>query len=333
MTSIGTPLTHVDNAGPAVLIVGYVLLPLSFIVVLLRLYTKIALTNRRMGFDDLFIGIAFIIQMVYNITFTNGVHWGLGRHLSNLSDVQRENALKWITLSEPFAVLSSMFGRIGFAFYLLNLVAPSDGVQRNLLKVVMVFQFIANVAVVIQILAQCGTHLSAQWDPVAAATATCQSPLVETYFGYVQSSINSVCDLILTILPLLVIKRLQLSTRVKIGLLGLLCLSMFAFVASLIKAVSISNLSVRNNFTYNMAFLVICCTVENNLVIIGASIPTLKPLLKVVTGGSTAQSYGSRTGTRNVINGKSVPGGDIQSNVMITRKMDVTVVHEEYESA
>lgn len=44
------------------------------------------------------------------------------------------------------------------------------------------------------------------------------------------------------------------------------------------KAVEIKNLSYRNDFTYNMVILQICSVVENNVVIIAASIPKLRAL-------------------------------------------------------
>lgn len=220
--------------------------------------------------------------------------------------------------------------------HVINIIGLTENSYRNILRAVIVAQLIANIAVVAQLLSQCGSHVAAMWSPALAATTTCQSPLVETYFGYVQSSVNSVCDLALTIIPLLVVKQLHLSTRTKFGLLGLLCLSLFAFVASLIKAISVKNLAVRNNFSYNMAFLTICCTVENNLVVIGASIPTLKPLLRALTGQNSSDGgkyydqnpSGKETagaGTRILIVGSSKAG---KRDEGITCKTDI-VVHEE----
>ncbi|KAF2148577.1 hypothetical protein K461DRAFT_324883 [Myriangium duriaei CBS 260.36] len=335
------PAQATGNVGPALLVVQWVLLPISFVVLCLRFATKLVFVKRPLHLDDLFIALAFVVLLCFNISNQIGVHYGVGRHLFSLSDADREQTLKWIVITEPFAVLSSMFGRIGFAIYLLNLIGPTDHIQRGLLRAVMVLQVVFNVLVVIQLLGQCGKNISAMWDPAVEAIATCQSPLVETNIGYVQSSINSACDLILTVLPFMVVSQLHLSMRTKIGLAGLLCLSMFAFVASLIKAVSIKNLAVRNNFSYNMAFLSICCAIEDNLVIIGASIPTLKPLLKLVTGSSTKGSYGDNTGTKRTTQYKSGAGNTthVKSTIggqdpmviqdVITRKTDVIVVLEE----
>lgn len=87
-------------------------------------------------------------------------------------------------------------------------------------------------------------------------------------------------------LPFAVINALTRSTRLKFGLFGLLCLSIFSFVASVIKGVTIHELTVRNDTSYSVAVLLICSTIENNLVIIGGSIPTLKALFRWLFGPS-----------------------------------------------
>lgn len=134
------------------------------------------------------------MQAGYNAVFTVALHWGLGKHLADLDAQHRVKALMWIVISEPFAVLSSMFGRVGFAVYLLALLGPRDSAQRWALQAIVMVQVLANTATAVQILAQCGLKIAAQWDPVVAATAKCQSPLVETYFGYVQSCEWFSCD-------------------------------------------------------------------------------------------------------------------------------------------
>jgi len=75
-------------------------------------------------------------------------------------------------------------------------------------------------------------------------------------------------------------------------------LGIFAMVGSVVKTVLLKSVGNQGDYTYNTSFLIIWWTIELYLVIIAASIPTLKPLLTKTkaTGTSTAQkSYGLRS--------------------------------------
>ena len=103
-----------------------------------------------------------------------------------------------------------------------NIIGNSSRWQRVSLHVTWVLQAVINIVCLVMIYTQCGTHVSALWG---ATTAKCLSPLVQTNFGYFQSAFNSLSDAFLTVLPAIVILRLQVTTPVKIGLVFLLCLS------------------------------------------------------------------------------------------------------------
>ena len=54
--------------------------------------------------------------------------------------------------------------------------------------------------------------------------------------------------------------------------------SIFAMVACIVKTVELKTLGSRTDFTYNVSSFIIWLSVENYVVIIAASIPTLRPL-------------------------------------------------------
>jgi len=114
---------------------------------------------------------------------------------------------------------------MSFAAFLLGVIGSSSKPQRITLWTIIVVDTIINVIVAVQIYAQCGTHLAAKWTPALAAIYSCQDPSVETNLGYAQASLNSLCDLMLTVLPITIIRRLNMPTGTKIGLGALLALS------------------------------------------------------------------------------------------------------------
>lgn len=85
---------------------------------------------------------------------------------------------------ELFVIITSVFGRISFCAFLLYIISPTDlGKKRTLYGVIGV-QLIANLVCLIQIYAQCGGKVAALWDFSVAASANCQSPMVQTVVGY-----------------------------------------------------------------------------------------------------------------------------------------------------
>ena len=149
-------------------------------------------------------------------------HYGWGRHAIYLSDTDRVNANKWIFISQGFGVISPMFGRLSFCFYLHCIIGRTSRWQRNSLYVLGTLQLAINIVCIVMIYTQCGVHVKALWGE---ETAVCLSHDVQTDYGYFQSAFNSLSDLYLTVLPAYIVWKLQLKTPVKAGIAALLCLS------------------------------------------------------------------------------------------------------------
>lgn len=66
---------------------------------------------------------------------------------------------------------------------------------------------------------------SGLWNYAVAAHAHCQSPMVETIIGYIQSALNSLSDVVLTVLPAVVLWNLNMPLGQRIGLGATLTLS------------------------------------------------------------------------------------------------------------
>jgi len=90
----------------------------------------------------------------------------------------------------------------------------------------------------------------------------------------------------MAVAALLMLSTLYVDT--KDANISILTTELSALAASIVKAIEIKNLSFRNDFTWNMVSLQLWAVTENNIVIIAASIPTLRPLLR-----KTQRSYPS----------------------------------------
>ena len=110
---------------------------------------------------------------------------GLGSHFDSLSPAQQQVVLKLIVAGvELFSIVTSFFGRLSFCAFLLYVISPTDTAKSRALWSVVGIQIVANLVCLIQIYSQCGNKVEALWDFSVAATAQCQSPMVQTLIGY-----------------------------------------------------------------------------------------------------------------------------------------------------
>ncbi|KAF1352603.1 hypothetical protein BDV97DRAFT_150728 [Delphinella strobiligena] len=302
-----------DGHGTFLVVFAWCFLVTSTLIVALRFWVRCTRIHR-ICLDDWFMLASLVSEYLHTILICVGYTYGLGRHIASLSDYNRMHAVKYIIMIQAFAITTSALGRTSFAIFLLQLVGPSKRWQKAFLWGVVTLQLVVTIPTLIQIYTQCGTHLSAMWDPAVAAHHSCDSPNIQTIIGFVQSGLNSLCDLVLTILPCFILWQLHMPIGTKIGLGAVLTLSIFAFGASIVKAVEIKNLGGRSDFTWAFMYLSIWVIVENNVVIYAATIPTLRPIMKR-KHGSTASAY-THGGTkhRNPYNTYLSGGEDTSGN-------------------
>lgn len=170
--------------------------------------------------------------------------------------------------------MSPAFARIAFCMYMLKFIGTSKR-KRNLCYFIMVSQLVINIGTMIEVLISC-EHLAQLWD--FRLQGRCWSPKVQAYLGFFQGAWNSTSDLVLTILPVMIIRNLNMELRTRIALCVVLGLSVLAMIACIVKTVELRSLGDRVDFTYNTANFVIWFTIEEYIVIIAASIPTIRPL-------------------------------------------------------
>ncbi|KAK5127752.1 hypothetical protein LTR08_004212 [Meristemomyces frigidus] len=87
------------NRGLRGLATDWTLASISCIIVLLRLYAK-GIIIRKLGWDDLLTSLALLTALGHAIAMTEAFHYGWGRHVMYLSDLDRTNATKWIFISQ-----------------------------------------------------------------------------------------------------------------------------------------------------------------------------------------------------------------------------------------
>lgn len=238
-------------------------------------------------------------------------------------------AMKWEYLAQPAGIMSPALSRIAFCMYMLKFVGTSKN-KRNLFYFIIVSQLIINLGTMVEVLISC-EHFAQLWD--SRLHGRCWSPKIQAYLGFFQggkstrfSSLcshpnrppawNSTSDLVLTVLPITILKNLNMELRTKVALCILMGLSFFAMIACIVKTVELRALGDRMDFTHGTANFVIWFTIEQYIVIIAASVPTIRPLaLRLSQNWKNRTPSGTANGSRRPARRPeppSPPGGNDQ---------------------
>ena len=176
------------------------------------------------------------------------VSWGFGRHLKTLEPSRSIQALKYDYIQQPFHVMSSCFGRISFALFLVEIIQKFIARKRFLYSL-MALQFAVNGSTAILIMAQC-RPVQALWN--RKIENNCLSPRVQEYYSFFQGcrsryrpadsgdafllirpAVNVITDFILAVFPATFIWQLNMKLRKKIGLTLVLGLGILSVSAQL----------------------------------------------------------------------------------------------------
>ncbi|KAL2013973.1 hypothetical protein VTN00DRAFT_1498 [Thermoascus crustaceus] len=266
-----------SDLGPGILIAIWVELGVSGVVLLVRLFAQFRI-HRKVVLDDYLMIMAWLSQVVNNVLITRAVSWGLGRHAFYLSQEQRMHAVRYEYLAASWAVVAPAFGRISFAVFLLVFLGLLTTVRRIVLWSLIVLQVVANVLAIIVMYAQC-SPVSRIWDPTKPGS--CWSPKIQSDIGFLQGTVNSLTDLLLTVIAITLCISLNIRVCAKISLTMIMSLGMVAMAASIVKTIELKNLESNDDFTYATGPFAIWYITENNLVIIAASAPKIRPLFVV----------------------------------------------------
>lgn len=201
--------------------------------------------------------------------------------------------MKWHFVAQPAGVMCPAVARVAFCLYLLKFVGTGMKIKRVLWFIILT-QWMVNLVTMVEILVSC-RKFEMLWDP--SIHHRCLSPIVQAYIGYFQggsfqhffslsvracsngsAAWNSLTDLILTFLPYLMLKDLNMELKTKLALSVIMGLSIFAMVACIVKTIELQVLGSRDDFTYHATMFIVWLTIESYVIIIAASIPTLRPL-------------------------------------------------------
>ncbi|KAI1458807.1 hypothetical protein F4805DRAFT_474072 [Annulohypoxylon moriforme] len=266
--------------GPAIIGTTWTLTSLCIIAVGTRFYVRRKVT-RRLYPDDWFMLAACVLQVAFQGNLTRSYLWGLGKHDRDLSTYQLTNTLKFVWINTPFGITASILSRISIALFLVRIFGTQLWL-RWFFIVITVLQSLANVMQMIVILLQ--VHpVEALWDTSIPGQKL--DPRIQMATGYLSSSLFAFGDLSYALLPVIVVWRLNMPLRRKIGLCILLVMSLITMTAGILRTVNIQGQPGKDDDAqYHACLGVLWTSMEQALGIIMGSVPPISGIKKLKQG-------------------------------------------------
>ncbi|KUI57687.1 hypothetical protein VP1G_05001 [Cytospora mali] len=287
-------ISETPSQQPGLVAAAAVCLTLTAIFVAIRIFTK-AYVIRAVKVEDYALLVAFLgLAAFVGVIVTSGVH-GQGRHLWNVSIAGVMSVANFSNISEI------LYGPTMFAakFSVLKQTerifceARHDSVYWWIQAMIWA-NALFDLSIFIAFVCACIPR-EKLWNTTMPGTCiSTNSSIIAT------SIINIVSDWSTLILPLVVIRRLQMDLRRKIGVMAIFAVGLLACIASIVRLVYSVRLTQTTDRTWAIDPVGIWAFVEFTTVILSGCFPILPRFLQFVRygrAGPPVSNNSSRTYT------------------------------------
>ncbi|MCJ1404408.1 hypothetical protein MMC11_007633 [Xylographa trunciseda] len=210
---------------------------------------------------------------------TGAIHDGYGRHMYYLG-ANSGPAIKISLIAYIPGIVSVGIPKLAVTCLLIRLLNPS---RRHV-----IILYTLSISCII-LVALCAIFLWTQCHPIAAfwdpsLVPICWDPSILVNYAIFAGVYSGVIDLYLAVWPMYVLYGLRIDRDKKIGLGFVLGLGICATVAAFYKCSRLPELYDIADYTYSSGGLGVWSSVEPNIMIIAANLPTLRPIFLVATG-------------------------------------------------
>ncbi|KAH7203641.1 hypothetical protein DER44DRAFT_811159 [Fusarium oxysporum] len=279
-------LSHVptDLKQTKLCLIAWIFTGMAIITVMTKLFTTVFIF-RRPGWDDLMIVFSLVGSIVASSLVQTSADLGLGRHTAAVASepggTQRMVKTKILqVVGYPFNIMAYSLPNAAILILIERLVGKTKTISRRFLRVVVAIQIMLALASVIITFVQC-RPTKMLWD-----------------HGFTVFT-----DLVLAIVPIHAFWKLQLKVQEKLEITFMLGLTFLSAIFTIIKATYLDTFNDRTDPCSHRV-------IEQNIVIMAASVPTLRPLLQLIK-----DKYPMRSAVRYI---KSGSGTDPKHNASIS---------------
>ncbi|KAF2269979.1 integral membrane protein [Lojkania enalia] len=279
------PPVNPDDLGRGPMIMGltWTFTSLAIVAVVLRFYVRIKLASGP-ALDDWLMGIALVFDIVSQSFVTVGYHYGLGKHDASLRPDQMINVLKWMWLANTPGLLVSIVARISIAVLLVRLFG---GVHEWLKWFLIVVTGICTILTLV--ILPCTylqtTPVSGNWNPFLPAKRW--DPKIYIDLAFLGQALWTFTDLTFVLFPVMIIWRLQMAVRQRIGLVLLMSVSLLTMVLSILKTINLKHIAdqqtnpTATDVQYDATLAILWTCLEQAFVIMMGCVPPLRSITRL----------------------------------------------------
>ncbi|PLB43458.1 hypothetical protein P170DRAFT_440925 [Aspergillus steynii IBT 23096] len=258
---------------------------LSFILVPLRLYTRVYII-KAVGVDDHIFNLAWVFLLLYSIFITIAGMHGFGQPITALAIDAAVQAVYTEMIGQTFAVLGMAIAKLSLGFFLLRIVIEQW--HRISIWISMVSLSLVSLVTAVIFWTQ-RLPSNSIYDPrVPGRTVVAVTP-----FSVLLGSWCAAVDFYFALLPWIFIWKLNMKFKEKMSIAISLSLGFVACVCGIIRTIELGGLSSAN-YTEDTVSLVIWSGVELAVTLICVGIPTVRPLYRTIVHGSNLEDSEGR---------------------------------------
>ncbi|KFX97734.1 hypothetical protein V490_02647 [Pseudogymnoascus sp. VKM F-3557] len=305
------PLPEDKNMGTVLLVLTSVLIFFTITTTVLRLWARYM--RGLLGWDDYTIGVCCLLAIGRTIIQIVSVYHGNGRHRQYLSedDYVYVNFLTWMT--QIFLFLN--IGLLKCSICILILRIKDTPWLNWCLYGMMAGLILTNLECVIVLLAEC-SPVEKYWLP--DTPGKCWDTKIRIYSIYLQVGYSVVTDLACTLLPIVVLWKVQMQRSLKIAVCGLMSLGLIATATAIVRASSLGITTSDLSYAYCMA--AIWGNTELHLGIIVANLSLSKSIYGYFIGSNRDGTSGATGSLFPTIGSKGSRGYPLNSGSQPERR-------------
>ncbi|KAI9369403.1 hypothetical protein BJX61DRAFT_536466 [Aspergillus egyptiacus] len=271
------------NVSAAVCGVAAAFLTMSIIAVILRCYVRLCIV-KSFGWDDSVMILAMLFFIAYCGCTIGGSIWGTGKYLSDLAVKQQY----WFFCKVTYPV-ASVLAKVSVCIFLRVIPVPS---YRITLYTVTAFAVVTGIIFFVVLMIQC-SPVSYWWTQMSGDTdGECGHLYAVSITLYVFSGASVVFDMTVGILPVMLVRKLQMNRSTKAAIVVLLGMACVASIAIIVRMPFVqSNHNPEYLYTTDKSQVVIWSAVETGLSITAGSLATIRPLFRVFFKNNFNRGY------------------------------------------
>lgn len=267
-----------------------VLLPFDVVTTVLRFWIRYR--RKAWGADDWAMLVNLPFWTISIIALLGMSYSGIGAPDASLSEQEVINSLRWFYIfQEPWCfTLITIKWSLGFT--LLRIANKKRWVE------VVIYTCLTLVTLT---MGGTGMYLFFQCLPVqknwfTSMDGACQPRSIQTALSFLVAAVSISTDWIFAVLPIFLLWNVQIDKRVKLSVVGLLSLGIFASIAPLIRLNFLLGMNDPTKFLQNLGPILAWASAEMNVGMLIANLPACRPLLEKALARFTSLT-GSRSRT------------------------------------